>query len=229
MSSWSWNKVTGWAGVLFVLIFVVSSAPVAGSPTLGAAASDVRAWLQDSQGSIALTTWGGSLSLAILLLLFASGLRGFLAPAEENQQGIWSRVSFAGAVIMAALGISKALFWAVLSLDEVLASATDETLQVLHAFDGVAVSALVPWGTSALLLGASIVIVQTSVMARWLGWLGLFTTLVFGIGTLWLFTGDYQGFLGGLTLVGYLGFLIWSMATGISLIRAPTRLGRSSR
>jgi hypothetical protein len=162
------------------------------------------------------------LSLSILLLLFASGLRSFLEPADEEHRGVWSRVSFAGAILMAALGMSKALFWAVLSLDETLAAATDATVQVLHAFDGVATAALVPWGATALALGASIVILQTGIMAKWLGWLGLFTVAVFGIGTLWLFTGDYQGFLGSLTLIGYLAFLIWTAATATNLIRAPS-------
>ncbi|MDH3245751.1 MAG: hypothetical protein OEM26_14120, partial [Saprospiraceae bacterium] len=56
--------------------------------------------------------------------------------------------------------------------------------------------------------------------AKWLGWLGFFTVFLFVIGTLWLFTGNMESMLGMLTLVGYLGFLLWTIAAAISLLRS---------
>lgn len=221
MNSTSWRKIAGWSGVLFVVVFVATSAPVADGPAIGDPADDVRSWLEESGGAIALTTWGGALSVSFLLLVFASGLRSFLGSVEVSSDGMWSRFSFAGAVIMAALGMSKAMFWAVLSLDEVRHAASDETLQTLAAFDGVAVATLVPWGSAAFLLGASIVLLQTGVMSKWLGWFGLSVVLAFAIGTLWLFSGDMQGPLGVLTLIGFLGFLVWTLTVAVRLIRYP--------
>ena len=121
---------------------------------------------------------------------------------------------------MVAIGTTKATFWAVLSLDDIRSSSSDNIIKTLAAFDGVAVGALLPWGVSAFLLGASVVILQSGVMAKWLGWLGFFTVFLFVIGTLWLFTGNMESMLGMLTLVGYLGFLLWTIAAAISLLRS---------
>lgn len=216
----SWRQVTGWSGVLFAVVFVAASAPVADGPAPGSPAAEVRTWLEANTGGIAWTTWSGAFSLAILLLLFASGLRSFLGSVETTSEGVWSRLSFSGAVIMACLGMSKAMFWAVLSLDEVRNAASDQTVHTLAAFDAVAVSTLVPWGTAAFLLGASVVILQTGAMPRWLGWLGMAAVVMFMIGTLWIFSGEPEGTLAILTLAGYLGFIIWTLAVAGRLIRS---------
>jgi len=224
MASFSWKKVTGWSGIAFAVVFVVSSAFVADSPSLGDPATEVRRWLDSHEAAIAWTTWGGGLSLGFLFLLFASGLRGHLAPSDEDHAGVWTRLSFAGAVTMAGLGLAKAAFWAVLSLDEIRSATSDGTVKALAAFDGVAVGALVPWAAATFLLGASVVILHSHVMPRWLGWLGILATVAFVVGTLWIFTGDIEGPLAALTLVGYTGFLVFSVGAAISLIRSPNPL-----
>ena len=73
------------------------------------------------------------------------------------------------------------------------------------------------------LLGASVVILQSGVMAKWLGWLGLLIVLLFAVGTLWPFTGDEESFLAILTYIGFMGFLIWTLGAAISMIRSDSR------
>ena len=131
-------------------------------------------------------------------------------------------MSFAGAVATAAIGGAGSAFWAVLGQEDVLAGASDETVKTLAAFDSVVFTAILPWGMAVFLLGASVVILQSEVMAKWIGWLGLLVALLFVIGTLWPFTGDDEGFLAILALIGFPGFLIWSLGASIEMIRSDS-------
>ncbi len=223
MNSVSWKQVTGWSGVAFVVTFMVLLVFTGGSGlVLSDSAADVREFFEDEEAAVALSTWGLALAFVLFFLLFASGLRSLLGPADADNEGVWSRLSFAGAVATVAIGGSGSAFWAVLGQEDVLAAASDETVKTLAAFDSVVFTAILPWGMAVFLLGASVVILQSEVMAKWLGWLGLLVTLLFVIGTLWPFTGDEESFLGLLVFIGFIGFLIWTLGAAISMIRSDS-------
>jgi hypothetical protein len=222
MHSGSWKKVTGWSGIAFVVLFVVGTIIAGDGPALEDSAADVREWFEDNEAVVAWTTWSGALGFALLFLLFASGLRSLLGPADAANEGVWSRLSFAGAVVTVAIGGAGSAFWAVLGLEDVLSVASDETVKTLAAFDTVIYAAVVPWGMAVFVLGASVVILQSGVLAKWLGWFGLLITLLVAVGTLWPFTGDDESFLAILTFIGLLAVFIWILGVAISMIRSDS-------
>ena len=73
---------------------------------------------------------------------------------------MWSRLSFAGAVVQAATGLVALSFWAVLAQEDILAAVSDETPRTLGAFDTMIFFALMSWPAAIFLLGASVVILQ---------------------------------------------------------------------
>lgn len=222
----SWKKVAGWAGIAYVAIFLGLFAGTEQPLSLDESAAEFRQWFVDNETSVTLVTFGLSLAF-VLVLVFASGLRSILGPADQDNEGVWSRVSFAGAVLMAAIGGVGISFWAVLGLEDTLAAASDETVKTLAHFDTVIFSAVMPWAMAVFVLGASVVILQSGVMSKWLGWLGLFVASVAVIGTLWPFTGDPEGFFGIIGLIGFPpGFLIWSLWAAISVVRMDTAPGK---
>jgi len=222
MNSVSWKKVTGWSGIAFIVLLVIGLFVGSDGPALEDSAGDVREWFEDNEGLVAYVTWSGALTFVLFFLLFASGLRSLLGPADANNEGVWSRLSFAAAVATVAVGGAGSAFWAVLGQEDILSGASDETVKTLAAFDTIVFAAILPWGIAVFLLGASVVILQSGVMAKWLGWLGLLIALLFAIGTLWPFTGDEESFLGILTLIGFIGFLIWSVGASIEMIRSDS-------
>ncbi len=222
MNSISWKKVAGWSGLATVVLFVVGLFLGGEGPAFSDSAADVREWFEDNEAMVAWTTWSGALGFAFLFLLFASGLRSILGPADDGSQGMFSRWSFAGALTFVAVGGASSAFWAVLGQEEIRAVASDETVKTLAAFDTLLFAAVVPWGIAVFLLGASVVILQSGVMAKWLAWLGLAVGLLFAVGTLWPFTGDDAGFLAILTLIGFIGFLIWVLGASIAMIRTDS-------
>ena len=157
----SWTTLTGWSGVVFVVVFLASIMFVADGPTLNDSAADLRRWFEDNEAQVAWTTWSGGLSLAVFFLVFASGLRSLLGLADASDEGVWARLSFAGAVLIVAIGGVKAAFWAVLGLEDLRSAASDETIKTLAAFDPVIVAAILPWAVAVFLLGASLVILRS--------------------------------------------------------------------
>ena len=130
----SWTTLTGWSGVVFVVVFLASIMFVADGPTLNDSAADLRRWFEDNEAQVAWTTWSGGLSLAVFFLVFASGLRSLLGLADASDEGVWARLSFAGAVLIVAIGGVKAAFWAVLGLEDLRSAASDETIKNLGRF-----------------------------------------------------------------------------------------------
>ncbi len=104
MNSVSWKKVTGWSGIAFVVLLVIGLAIGGDGPALEDSAADVREWFEDNEGLVAYVTWSGALTFVLFFLLFASGLRSLLGPADANNEGVWSRLSFAAAVATVAVG-----------------------------------------------------------------------------------------------------------------------------
>ncbi len=221
----SWMKLTGWAGIAYVVIFVALFIGTAQPPSLSDSAADFRLWFVDNETSVAVVTFALSLAFA-LVVVFASGLRSLLGPADAESEGVWSRVSFVGAIMMVTMGGVGLSFWAVLGLEDTLAAASDETVKTLAHFDTVIFSAIVPWGMAIFVLGASVVILQSGVMSKWLGWLGVFVAVVAVIGTLWPFSGNPEGGFGIIGLIGFPpGFLIWSLWVAVNMIRMDGATG----
>ncbi|MDH3607322.1 MAG: TIGR00366 family protein [Acidimicrobiia bacterium] len=220
--SLSWKQIAGWAGVVYTAIFLLLFLLIGTPPGFDDSPAEYREWFVDNETTIAILTVGLTLAF-VLILLFASGVRGMLAPVDTANDGLWSRFSYAGAVMMVAMAGAGASFWAVLGLEEVLATASDDTIKVLSIFDTVFFTMLVPFGMAAFVLGASVVILQSGVLAKWVGWLGVAIAALVFIGSLWPFGGDPEGFFGVVGLLAFPpGFLIWTLAMAIPMIRSSS-------
>ena len=214
-----WRKVAGWSGIAFVLVFLLSELPLADSPGLSDSPAAVRSWFEANASQIAWTTVGVALAVGLLFLVFASGVRGDLAPTDAANAGMWTRLSFGSAVALVAVAAAKAGFWAALAQEPVSSVVDDGTLKAFASIEVVMLGTVLPWLLAAFLLGSSISILQARGKAHWLGWLGLGTAVVFMAGSLWLVTGDEESVLGLLTVAGYLGFLVWVVGMARRLIR----------
>ncbi len=214
---WKWWRVAGIAGVLTVIVFVVSFVLFGNPPGLDDPAQDVREYFEDSGGQIQFSNWLVALGIAFFFIVFASGLRSLLGPADASDRGLWSRASFAGAVAIAAIGGAGATFWGVaaLSVDDL----SDEVLVAVHHMDALLYQATMPFGFALLLATASVVIVRSGVLWKWLGWLGFATALINVVAALWPLEGDNEGFLGILGFIGLILSFVWILIASFGMIR----------
>ncbi len=216
----SWRTASGLSGILFIVVFLGSELTLADSPNLADSSADTRAWFAVNVTEIAWVTLGVAVSIGLLFLFFASGIRSQLTEPDRIDGGVWSRLSFASAVATTAVTGAKATIWPALSHPEVSSAASDGLVKVLASVELFALLTVIPWLLTGFLLGASMVILRRGGMYRWLGWLGLVVGTVFVVGSCWIVGGDETGPLGMLVAAGYLGFLVWVSGASMNLIRA---------
>ena len=215
----TWIRISGFAGITLVVLFIGLGASIAaGAPAFTAGADELRTWFADNQGPIALFTWISPLAGGVLQLLFAAGLLHRLT-ARDTSGGILPRVAFGGAIAGFAATVGGLALWGVMTLDPVLEGASDGLLVTLAALDSVVFFVLIPWTIAVFVLAASVMMLQTRAMPAWLGGLGCLSAIASVIGGTWLFSGDPDSALADVSFLGTLVFLLWVLITSVLLIR----------
>lgn len=221
--SMTWKQVTGWAGVANVVIFIVLIAVIGDGPALSDSPAEIREYFADNETQIALVSILSAVTAGFLFLVFASGLRSLLGPADSGDEGVWSRLMFAAAVAIAVMGTAGTALWTAVAQEDTLPVASDSTVKTIASLDTVIYFAIIPWAEAVFLLGAAVVILKSGVLPKWLGWFGLLVALVLAIGTFWVLTGDETSFLGILIVpVGGIAFLLWILGAAYNLIRSDS-------
>jgi hypothetical protein len=212
-----WTRIAGICGILAALLwFGMGAAIASGAPQLGDSAEEIRTWMQDNQTKVSSFSVGMGLTI-MLLLVFGAGLRGRLARVDRT--GYMPSVFFGALVANAAGGLVGLTYWAVLSND-VAKELSDDVIVTLSALDSLLFFGLLPWTTAAMLIAASIVMLQSRIMPTWLAGLGLVCGIASAVSTLWVFSGDPESFLAmGPGFIGFLGTLIWFAIVGGYLVR----------
>jgi len=214
----SWRQIGGIAGIVFGLGSAIGLVLLTGGgPALGDPMADIRDYFADDANTYFVLQWFLALFFVAAFLLFASALRSVLAERDRDS-GMWARASFAGAVAAVAIAGGGTVFWSALALNGPDAF-SDSTVEALMRLDAVTFGAVVPWGFVVFLAGASVVILRSSVLWQWLGWLGLAAALAMVIGLFWVIDGDVEGPLAIVTLIGVFVLFLWSLLAGVAMIR----------
>jgi hypothetical protein len=61
---------------------------------------------------------------------------------------------------------------------------SDDTLIALNGLDQIIFVSIMNWAGAIFLVGASVVIIQSGVLSKWIGWLGLLVALAGVVGSL---------------------------------------------
>lgn len=78
------------------------------------------------------------------------------------------------------------------------------------------VSDAILWGVVVPMY--AVAILKTRVVARWIGWLGIFVAVFAGwLGAL----SPASGVIDGITFVGFVAFFLWMLVMGVALLRRP--------
>jgi hypothetical protein len=213
---WSSRRIAGLAGIVFVVLLVVTFIVGGRSPAYDDSAAKFREFFVEDDTSVHLTSWLAALAFVFFFLPFASGLRNLLASADKADEQMWSRLSYTGAVLAVAIGGVGSSFWEVLS-QGTAEELSDDTLVALARFDTVIFASVLPWALALFLAGSSVVILRSGVLARWIGWLGTAGALMLVTGTLWVFTEDDENALVVLIYIGLPVTLLWVLVVGITM------------
>lgn len=218
----SWNRVAGFAGIAFAVLFIALGGGIAAdAPVFTDGADELRSWFSDNQGPIALFTWLGPLTFGLLQLTFAAGLLRRLSVGDRSG-GILPRISFAGVVANFGAGLVGMALWGVMTLDPILEGASDDVLLTVSALDSVVFFVLMPWAGAIFTIFASVLMLQTRAMPVWLAGLGFVAAVLTVIGGTWLFSGDPESGIAGIGFIAGLAGLLWTVIASVFLIRNAT-------
>jgi hypothetical protein len=197
----------GAAAVGFAIMIVLGNviAVPAGLPGPGAEAADALPFFTANAGTVGLAS-----ALAPAAWVFATVFgAGALTALRRTERG-WALVGFAG------LLLQNSAFAVVIALRLALTSTPDDALWSLHG----AIFTLNGTFLALALTGLSIAGLQSGLIRPWHGILGLVSAvLMFTSATLTPLVIDQAGPLGLLGLGGWLLWVVWNVAWGITLLR----------
>jgi hypothetical protein len=227
LSGPSWLRLAAIAGIVHVVLFIGLGAGIAsGAPVLGESPDEIRDWFADNDAAVTWFTWLGP-AVGILLLIFAAGLRHLLASTDVDRKtgGLWSRLSWTGAVVQFAASLVGLAIWGVLAQEAVIEEISDGTLLAFSAFDSIVFFVCMSWASALFFGAAAVVIFRSAILPIWTGALAALAAVVLPVSGLWIVVdGDPAGPLAGVGLLGGLAGMVFVFATSVIMLRRPAEL-----
>jgi len=193
-------KISGVAGILYVAISYIASGISKMPPTYNQDISTLTMWFSENGQRFRFDHCLMALAFLPFYFPFFAGFCEILKKSE-GETAIWTRVTWAGAIISPVVGsIGGAAIMGIALLN---GNASTEVSQFGLAayFYAITVSGVF---NGITMIGAAIIILKTGVFKRWLGWAGLIIGFVAFISMGTLIENDSQGLFA--TLNGFAWF-----------------------
>ncbi|HEX8918876.1 MAG TPA: DUF4386 family protein [Chloroflexota bacterium] len=218
MTEARWLRIGAVAGILFVVLLVVSQF-VAASPGPKDSTSTIVTFYIHNKTAALWSAYAG-MGAAVALLLFVAAVYSVLRRSED-QPSVVSIVALGAGIalmpiILVSSSFSVALAWNGAQLgDPAVARALFDLSNATLIFSDLVIA--------IFLAAASLAILGTRILPRWLAWLGLLAAALLLAGTASLF--NPGGSFGGAP--GLLLYLIWVSATSVLLLRKAPQVGQA--
>ena len=212
---WRLGGILGIGAVAF--IFIGIGVTGGGSVDFESSIGEIRTYFTDDATQYLVGDYLIGLGFVLLFLPFVVTLRGLLGLVEGGAN-IWSRLAFTGGLLMVAVGFASSIAWGTLALGAAAhPEVSDSTLRTLMYADayGFTMLALV---SALLLFPASVVILTSRVLWRWLALLGIAAGILVVIGVAWVIDGDQESALGYTLFIGMLGVALWVLLVSINML-----------
>lgn len=203
-------------GILFVLFVIVGFLVTPNPPAADASAAEVFEYVGDKQDTLHTVQLLFAIA-GFFFIWFIGTLRHFLA-AAEGDGGRLANTAFGGGLVAAATLLVGGALAATAALHP-----AENGPELTHALiDASLIVPAVGAPAVAIFFAANgLSILHSEYLPSWLGWLGLVTALfsLIGISAVYTDNGVFaaDGVLG--FFIGFLLFLVWSLAASIALYR----------
>jgi len=212
----SFRKMAGWAGVLFVVFNMVAFFIWGTPPSADAPASEVATYLADGGNTYKFGVALTGIATIFMVVFIAGFLVPFFRSDREHGEGY-------GVMVLGGILVSGAMYVVAIAANAALVlrggfELDAATTRALWDFQYVAY-ALAILAVPIFAGGAAMAIGKRSVMPAWFGYFSWVVALLGFTGVAGTVSGSNIGML---TLAGYLGLLLWTLAGGIVLLRDRT-------
>jgi hypothetical protein len=216
--SWdNWWRAGGVFGLIFVILFIIGGIGLAGdTPTRDDSIEEIRAYFQDDGDIYLIGDYISGLAFVFFFIPYLVILRWVLG-SREGWPALGSWLTVLGGVLMVALGGAGAMTFGTLALSADNSEIDDSSVRLLVEMNSYAFS-LFAYGMALFTASASIVVLRTGVLWRWLAAIGLLAAVLLIIGASWPIDGDEEG---ALAIPGFIGApltLLWIIISSVNLL-----------
>jgi len=213
-----WWRVGGIFGIGFVILFLIGGVFLTGdTPQRDDSIEDIRKFFADDGEMYLAGDYLSGIAFVFFFLPYLVTLRWVLG-SGEGWPPIWSWVTVVGGVSMLALGGASAVTFGTLAISEgnpeILDDASVRLLMEMstYGFTGFSLT------MGLFVASASLAVLRTGVLWRWLAALGFLAAVLLVIGAAWPIDGDEEGALAILGFIGAPLTLLWILLSSIRLI-----------
>jgi hypothetical protein len=210
-------KISGIAGILFVVLSFLASGINKMPPVYNQEISSFMTWFSENGQWYRFGHFLAGLAFLLFYFPFFAGFCEILKKAE-GEPAIWTRVTWAGAIVSPAAGTIAGAF--IMGIALLNGNASPEVSQFGMAGNFYAYTVSGAYGGIAM-IGSSIIILKTGIFKRWLGWTGLVigSAAIISIGT--LIENNPKGLFATTNGFAWLAYFLWIAVLSIELIRMP--------
>jgi hypothetical protein len=204
------------AGLLFVITSFVASAINLELPRYDLDSAAMSVWFAENSHQYRVGHFVAGVAFLLFYVPFFAGLCERLR-AAEGTPAIWSRVTWAGAILSPAAGTTSGAFIVGTTLLENTVSPDVARVAIASNFYAFVVSGSL---TGIATTGAAVVILRTDVFPRWLGWAGASIAAAAILGSAAIVENDPAGVFATVNSFAWLAYFLWIAALAVSLVLA---------
>jgi len=213
-----WWRVGGMFGIGFVILFIIGPVLLTGdTPTRDDSIEDIRKFYADDGEMYLVGDFIAGIAFTFFFLPYLVTLRWVLG-SGEGWPPIWSWLTVLGGLSFLVVGGTSAVFSGALAISEGNPDVIDDGgVRLLmemgtYAFTGFTLT------LGLFVASASLVVLRTGVLWRWLAGLGFLAAVLLVVGSAWPIDGDEEGALAVLGFIGAPLTLLWILISSIGMI-----------
>jgi hypothetical protein len=206
---------------LFVIFFFVGPIGMTGdTPVRGDSIEEIRAYFEDDGDLYRVGDYLGGIAFVFFFLPYLVILRWVLG-SGEGWPAIGSWLTVIGGLALVVIGGTGSVFFGAIAIaaddPEIYAQVDDSTIRMLVEMNAYAFTGFT--FTMSLFVGAaSVVVLRTGVLWRWLAALGLIAAVLLLIAAAWPIDGDDEGAVAVLGFIGAPLTMLWIIISSINLL-----------
>ena len=216
---WSqWWRVGGLLGIGFLALNTISAFTLLGeTPVHDDPISEIRSFFTDDETQFLVGNYLIGIALVFLFFPFLLILRRLLGWVEGGTN-LFSWAAFAGGLSFGLMSFVASVSFGALAMGAGGdLSVSDSSVQTLMYVDAYAL-AVTSYFIALMVFAASVVILRTGVLWRWLAALGAAVGVLGVVGAAWPVQGDTDGVLWIAWIINQLLLLPWILAVSINMV-----------
>lgn len=208
-------RISGISGLLFVALSFVAMSMNVLPPSYHQGEQTLRAWISENGEWYRIGHLVAGFSFLLFYFPFFAGFCERLRIAEGTP-ALWSRVTWAGAIISPATGtVAGAFIVGLTFLGHRVSPEVAEFGAAAHFYAYVVSGAY----SGVVMISAAIIIIRTSVISRWLGWAGAAIGAAALVGTAAIVENQPDGMFTTINNLAWLAYFLWIAGLSIEQIR----------